>query len=102
MKYAFIGAHKREFRMFRVCGVLEVSRNGYYDWQARPEPKRTERNRALLREIRKIHEQSHKAYRAIKTWHSLQQSGIVWTKYRVAELRRIAGIERLHINPVRL
>lgn len=102
MKYAFIRAHRREFRVYRMCTVLKVSRSGYYDWQVRPESKRLRQDRALLGEIRKIHERSKEAYGAIKTWRSLQQIGIVCGKHRVARLRRLAGIEARRKRKFRL
>ena len=36
MKYAFIRDHRGEFRIVRMCGVLHVSRSGFYAWLARP------------------------------------------------------------------
>lgn len=85
-----------------MCAVLKVSRSGYYDWQVRPESKRLRQDRALLGEIRKIHERSKEAYGAIKTWRSLQQIGIVCGKHRVARLRRLAGIEARRKRKFRL
>jgi putative transposase len=35
VKYAFIQAHDHEFRVRRMCRVLEVSPSGYYGWVAR-------------------------------------------------------------------
>jgi hypothetical protein len=35
MKYEFMAAHQWEHRIGRMCRVLEVSRSGYYAWQAR-------------------------------------------------------------------
>lgn len=29
MKYGFVRAHRDEFRVCRMCGVLKVSRSGY-------------------------------------------------------------------------
>jgi putative transposase len=102
VKYAFIRAHQREFRIVRMCQALQVSRSGYYDWRVRPESRRDERDRVLLREIRKIHEQSKQAYGAIKSWRALQQAGIVCGKHRVARLRCLAGIEARRKRKFRL
>jgi putative transposase len=35
-----------------MCVVLQVSRNGYYDWRDRPESKRSKENRIALSQIR--------------------------------------------------
>jgi putative transposase len=93
VKYAFVRTHSKEFRIGRMCQVLQVSRSGYYDWAEREESERSRRDGVLLKEIRKIHQQSKEAYGAMKTWRSLQQSGMVCGKHRVARLRRQAGIE---------
>lgn len=102
MKYAFVGANREEFRITRMCRVLQVSRSGYYDWQGREESKRSQRDRLLLTEIRKVHQNTREAYGATKTWRSLRQGGTVCGKHRVARLRREAGIEARRKRKFRL
>ena len=84
-------AHREEFELKRMCRVLQVSRSGYYDWDRRKESKRSQQDRVLLEEIRRIHQQTKEAYGATKTWRALNQSGTVCAKHRVARLRRQAG-----------
>jgi len=91
VKYAFMQAHREEFELKRMCRVLQVSRSGYYDWDRRKESKRSQQDRVLLEEIRRIHQQTKEAYGATKTWRALNQSGTVCAKHRVARLRRQAG-----------
>lgn len=93
MKYAFVRAHHREFSIKRMCRVLEISRSGYYDWDGRKESGRSGRDRVLLTEIRKIHQDSKEAYGAIKIWRALKGAGVGCGKHRVARLRRQAAIE---------
>lgn len=93
MKYGFIRAHQEQFSVSRMCGVLKVSRNGYYDWRDRPESKRSKENRLLLVQIRAVHDRSRQAYGALKTWRDLKAEGFKWGRHRVARLRREAGIE---------
>lgn len=93
MKYGFIRAHRKEFRIARMCVVLRVSRSGYYDWLIRPVSERQQRDFVLLGEIRKVHEENRQAYGALKTWRALRELGVECGKQRVARLRRIAGIE---------
>jgi hypothetical protein len=81
VKYAFVRAHRPEFRVSRLCQVLQISRSGYYDWQSRGESERSQRDGALLKEIRKIHLEMKEAYGATKTWRTLQQSGTVCGKH---------------------
>jgi putative transposase len=102
VKYAFIRARDREFGVRRMCEALCVSPSGYYGWRDRPEAKRSERDRGLLAEIRKVHEQSKQAYGAVKTWRALRMSGVACGKHRVARLRRSADIEARRKRKFRL
>jgi putative transposase len=93
VKYAFMRAHRQEFELKRMCQVFQVSRSGYYDWAGRGESKRSQQDRVLLKEIRKVHQQNKEAYGATKTWRTLKESGMICGRHRVARLRRQAGIE---------
>jgi transposase InsO family protein len=95
-------ANREEFNVKRMCQVLQVSRSGYYDWARRRESRRSRYDRVLLEEIRNIHQETKEAYGAIKTWQSLNQSGTLCGKHRVARLRREAGIEALRKGKFRL
>lgn len=93
MKYVFIQAHANIANVARLCRLLGVARSGYYTWQARGEPARCQRDRALLVQIENVHRTSRQAYGAVKTWRELTARGIACGKHRVARLRRQAGIE---------
>jgi putative transposase len=93
VKYAFMRAHHDRFKVLRMCRALEVSRSGYYGWCNRKESQRSEKNRAVLVEIQKVHEENREAYGAVKTWRELKAQGIECGRHRVARLRRQAGIE---------
>ena len=102
MKYAFVRAQGKEFAVKRMCQIFQISRSGYYDWRDREESKHSQRDRVLLKEIRKIHQEMKEAYGATKTWRTLQGSGTVCGKHRVARLRRQAGIEARRKRKFRL
>lgn len=85
-----------------MCGILQVSRSGYYDWAKREESKRGQQDRVLLTKIRQIHQDSKEAYRAIETWQTLKQLGTQCGKHRVARLRRQAGNEARRKRKFRL
>ena len=102
MKYAFVRAQDKEFAVKRMCQILQISRSGYYDWRVRKDSERSRRDRVLLKEIVKIHQEMKEAYGAIKTWRTLQRSGTVCGKHRVARLRRQAGIEARRKRKFRL
>lgn len=93
MKYPFMRAHQDQFKVSRMCRALETSRSGYYSWHNRQESKRSEENRTVLVQIKKVHEENREAYGAVKTWRELKAQGIECGRHRVARLRRQAGIE---------
>ena len=93
MKYGFIGAHQDQFSISRMCAVLKVSRNGYYDWRERGPSKRRQEDQRVMTEIERVHESSKQAYGATKTWRELRAEGFKWGRHRIARLRREAGIE---------
>jgi putative transposase len=102
VKYAFVRAQYRQFRVSRMCQVLQISRSGYYAWHSRGQSKRRQRDQVLLQEIRKIDHDSKEAYGAIKTWQALRQAGIDCGKHRAARLRRLAAIEARRKRKFRL
>ena len=95
MKYAFMQTHQHEFRLTRMCRVLEVSRSGFYAWQRRPESARVQRNRHLIERMQVLHQQTREAYGARKMWHLLIREGLRCGRHRVVRLRREAGIVAL-------
>jgi putative transposase len=95
VKYGFIQTHQQEFRLTRMCHVLQVSRSGYYAWQRRGPSARTQANQRLIARMRVLHQQTREAYGARKMWHLLKRDGLVCGRHRVARLRRFAGIVAL-------
>jgi transposase InsO family protein len=85
-----------------VCEVLKISRSGYYDWRSRGQSERSQQDQVLLKEIRKIHQDSKEAYGAIKTWQALRQAGVDCGKNRAARLRKLAAIEARRKRKFRL
>jgi putative transposase len=85
--------HRTQFRVVRMCGVLQVSRSGFYAWLARAVSVRAEADRALAGQIVRWHHQTRRVYGAVKLWRPLNDAGIACGKHRVARLRRLQGIE---------
>jgi transposase InsO family protein len=102
VKYAFIRGHKNEFKVSRMCAVLQVSRSGYYHWFDRPEGRRVREDRELLEHIRQVHAESRRAYGTVKTWRELRARGVPCGKHRVARLRREGGIRALRQTRFRI
>jgi putative transposase len=88
MKYEFMAAHGREYRMGCMCRVLGVSRSGYYAWQSHPVSQRTQANQGLLEKIRAVHAASRQTYGAPRIQAALRRAGILCSRKRVARLMR--------------
>lgn len=93
MKYAFMRAHRREFRVVCMCAVLQVSRSGFYHWLHRPLSRRTTADRQLVVRMCEWHDKTRRVYGAVKLWRALNAAGIRCGKHRVARLRRAQGLE---------
>lgn len=93
MKYAFFQEQRQEFRVTRLCQALQVSRSGFYAWQGQPDSHYAQQNPDLLAHMNVLlHQQIREAYEARKMWQLLKQPQHVCGRYRVARLRRLAGI----------
>lgn len=92
--YSFIAEEKADpdapWSVAQMCRVLEVSRSGFYDWEARQPSQRDVTDRLLAEEIEAIWECSTRTYgsRRVHAW--LHRQG-----YRVAR-KRVARIMREH------
>jgi transposase InsO family protein len=75
-----------------MCGVLQVSRSGYYAWRDRPESPRTQANQRLVERMRQVYSQTKERYGAVKLWRALQTAGVACGRHRVARLRRLHGL----------
>jgi len=92
MRYRAIQAHDRRYPIRLMCRALAVSPSGYYAWQGRPESRRSAANRALLTDIRMIHQESRQTYGSPRIWHALVRRGQRVGEHRVARLMRQAGL----------
>ena len=93
MKYAFIRSQREEYKVTRLCEVLNVSTSGFYDWLDRPESNRSRENRYLKEKIRHYHQQSRGIYGSPKIQRDLIDEGEVCSVNRVARLMKQAGIQ---------
>jgi len=92
VRYAFIRDYRSEFRVSKMCEVLEVSRSGFYDWLRNPESRRKRDNRALLSAIRIAFEKSRQTYGSPRMTVELNESGVACSENRVARLMCESGI----------
>ena len=74
-----------------MCGVLEVSRSGFYKWRARPASKRTLANNRLLEFLLKTASQEHRVPGYRKLWKAATDAGYICSQNRVQRLLQGAG-----------
>lgn len=70
MIYKFMVEHESEFRVQRMCRVLEGGRSGYHAWRFRLASQRVKVDDALLAKIKEEYQRSRRTYEAIKTRRS--------------------------------
>lgn len=92
MKYACIQAHRDEFRVSLMCGALQVSRSGFYDWTRREPRQRTPEEQRLRVEIRSIYRRSGRTYGSPRVHQELRACGMRCSRKRIERLMREDGI----------
>ncbi|MFQ5935117.1 MAG: IS3 family transposase [Acidiferrobacterales bacterium] len=101
VRYQFIEAEKARFPVIGLCRVLQVSRSGFYAWQARPESPRVRQNRRLELKIRAIHRGSRRNYGSPRVHDALREAGEHCGRHRVARLMRAAGLRAKTVRKFR-
>ena len=92
MRFAFIQAHARIWRITTMCRVLEVSRAGYYAWRVRPLCERAKTDQVLTAQIEAIQEEVKRRYGSPRVRAELEALGFPAGKHKVARLMREAGV----------
>jgi len=92
VRYAFIRDYRSEFRVSKMCEVLEVSRSRFYAWLRNPESKCKRDNRMLQSAIRVAFTKSRQTYGSPRLTVELQESGVCCSENRVARLMNQSGI----------
>ena len=91
MRYACIDRRRTSFPVAEMCRLLSVSRSGYYAWRGRGESARARADRALLKQIRAVYEESDGTYGSRRVRKELEASGFAQGRRKVAKLMRSAG-----------
>jgi putative transposase len=76
-----------------MCRLLEVSRSGFHEWQARAPSARTLNNERITARIRSFHLLSGRSYGSPRIWRDLYEAGERVSENRVARLMQRAGIQ---------
>lgn len=92
MRFAFIHAEKASFSIQAMCGLLEVTRQGYYAYATRPPSARVGAELALCKAIREIFEATRETYGSPRMLRELRNRGFRVGKRRVERAMRGMGI----------
>ena len=75
-----------------LCGVLTVSRSGYYAWRERSPSERQQADERLLVAIRREHQASRQTYGSPRIHAALKRQGFAVGPKRIARLMQANGI----------
>ena len=92
MKYAVIEEAAGEVSVRRACELLEVRRQGYYEYRERKDSVRKVRDRALKTKIENIFYESDRIYGARKIRAQLRKGGDDVSRKHVRQLMDEAGL----------
>ena len=84
VKYKFIQAHNKHFKVVTMCQVLNVHRSGYYAWSSNPDSSRALDNRVLLVEIKQFFTASGSIYGSPRIYQDCKSAGLTCSENRVA------------------
>lgn len=89
-----VDAHRGDFGVEPICRTLGIAPSSYYAVKARQrDPSaRALRDRELLAEIRRVHEENYGVYGARKVWWALRREGIEVARCTVERLMRSEGL----------
>jgi putative transposase len=92
MCFRLIDAKRAQHPVSLLCGVLGVSRAGYYAWKDRPASPRQRRDGELVEQIGQVHDESEGTYGWPRIHAELRHRGVRVSRKRVARLMRQAGL----------
>lgn len=87
-----IDKHVGKLSVRRACALVNVRRQGYYEWRNRLDGKRERQDRALTGKIKDVFYESNRIYGARKIRAILRTAGWKVSRKRVRRLMLIAGL----------
>jgi putative transposase len=81
-----------EFRVSRLCRMLEVSRSGYYEWLARPSTTQAEAEHQVQEKVQHYFAQGRGTYGTRRIKHLLAQDGLQVSRRRIGRMLTQAGL----------
>ena len=102
MRFVFIKAHRRTWPVGVMCGVLRVTRSGFYAWLGRSPSPRQARRDELACKVRAAHESNRRVYGSPRVHRVLLAQGervCVNTVAKVMRQERIAAKSKPRFTP---
>ena len=87
--------HRQHFEVKLMCELLEVSRQGYYDWIDRPPSATADHREKIVQAIRLAHVESHCRYGSPNIHQDLLEQGLDCCRNTVAKRMREHGIQSI-------
>jgi transposase InsO family protein len=88
VKYQFIEENRSIYPIKRMCSVLEVSENGYYNWRKRGKSQRKQDDEQLVSRIEDAYHENRGVYGSPRIYAELTAQGIKCGRKRIARLMR--------------
>jgi transposase InsO family protein len=88
VKYQFIEEYRSIYPITRMCSVLEVSENGYYNWRKRGKSQRKRDDEQLVSRIEDAYHENRGVYGSPRIHAELKGQGIHCGRKRIARLMR--------------
>ncbi len=87
--------HRQHFEVKLMCELLDVSRQGYYDWIDRPPSAAADHREKIVQAIRQAHVESHCRYGSPNIHQDLLEQGLDCCRNTVAKRMREHGIQSI-------
>jgi transposase InsO family protein len=84
--------NRKEFRVGKMCKVLNVSRSGYHNYVKRRYSRRENDEIIILEKIKEIHKNSRGLYGSPRIYQELRKRGLKINKKRVVRIMQKYGI----------
>jgi transposase InsO family protein len=95
-RYQRIEAMSSDYDTTTLCEAFDVSRSGYYAWQAREPSARALANARLVAEMHVLRQGEEACYGSPRMTEELQARGLACSENRVARLMRAHGLRAQH------
>jgi transposase InsO family protein len=102
VRFAFIRDNRKAWPVAVQCGVLAVSRSGFYDWLDRPASARAVRREALAEQVRAVHDESDGTYGSPRVTAELNARGVKASENTVAKVMNEHGIRSKAVRRFRV